>query len=140
MRKIKFRVWDKDECKYHICGENQHDCIMFDLDNWAQYCNLQNGCGSLADGTGTYDLEQYTGLHDKNGKEIYEGDIVRTNEAGWIAHVVFQNGIFMCEDDRGGFSGYCEWEEFEVIGNVYELTDSESITAGIIKQSEGEQK
>lgn len=63
---------------------------------------------------------QFTGLKDNNGKEIYEGDIVRTNEAEWIAKVVFEQGNFMCCDKINGFSAYCEWEKFEVIGNIYQ--------------------
>lgn len=75
MRDIKFRAWDKDLKQMHICGQDVHDSMTFDENNIAQYYNLQNGCGSPT----TYELMQYTGLKDKNGKEIYEGDIVKVH-------------------------------------------------------------
>ena len=66
------------------------------------------------------ELMQFTGLHDKNGKEVFEGDVVLTNEAGWIAEVVYDRDRFMCEGRGGGYSMECEWEQFKVIGNVFE--------------------
>lgn len=65
-------------------------------------------------------VQQYIGCKDMNGKEIFEGDILETDENGWIAVVVYSNGMFCCEDPGGGFSSYVNWSACQVIGNVYE--------------------
>ena len=68
MREIKFRAWDKQGKEmfrvytmYFIEGKNTMACG-------------KGGCAPVDDDTV---LMQYTGLHDRNGKEIYEGDIVK---------------------------------------------------------------
>ncbi|MGE6602616.1 YopX family protein [Lysinibacillus fusiformis] len=135
-REIKFRVWDKDLKKMHICGENQHDSIIFSYpENEAHYYNLQNGCGSSTDGSGTYELMQYTGLKDKHGKEIYEGDIVEYNDFNSlrtgghaedkiiVGKVAFSCGMWMVEENNCGhdlYEGLVNDEELEIIGNIYE--------------------
>lgn len=86
-------------------------------------------------------IGQFTGLFDKNGKEIYEGDIVsKTTKSGYpdnrVGEIVFRNGLFGIRNDSryglpvsilvsesnwvdGNASGTSIFE-YEVIGNVYD--------------------
>lgn len=63
-------------------------------------------------------LMQFTGLKDKNGVEIFEGDIIQ-NEKGDKSFIVFSLGRFNVNSYYGG--GY-EWyvQENEVIGNIHQ--------------------
>ena len=75
---------------------------------------------------------QYTGLTDKNGKKIFEGDIVRveyngsnTGDSG-IGSVAFENGVFGIpwgwHKDFIPLIGFCH-HTFEVVGNVYDIAE-----------------
>ena len=119
MRELKFRAWIKDE--------DVPSGYMFDgADN--TFVNTRNGVYAIENyegkiirhKSGEYTLMQYTGLKDKNGKEIYEGDIL---DIGNNAVVEFFDGKFHPVYD-GGKSEAME-DEFksykcEIIGNIYE--------------------
>lgn len=112
-REIKFRKWAK-----HINGEMAivDDVIL----GGATLNSLRKNDGDV--------LMQYTGLLDRNGKEIYEGDILRFEawkKTGVIIYNLRELGFIFRENesryvsDLGAFSE----DAFEIIGNVYENPD-----------------
>ena len=67
MRQFKFRAWSNDDNRY---------CDFVTLDEDGRWIGWIKSCGIYLT-TIDINIEQYTGLKDNNGKEIYEGDIVR---------------------------------------------------------------
>ena len=64
--------------------------------------------------------DEWIGTWDYKGNKIFENDIVKTDEGGWIAQVIYNNrDSFVCIDKQNGFSCECNWEKFEVVGDIH---------------------
>ena len=115
MREIKFRAWDK--------ANNRMDNDPFVNMKWYDeqkevYFNAVFGRTDLE-----YVFMQYTGLKDKNGKEIYEGDI-NTHDDGKKGEVVFYAGGFYFRYSELEYKAIGNFAPFDrlIIGNIYENT------------------
>ena len=123
MRDIRFRAW------------GSKTMIYLDDMSWGAFWDSVDQTYNNA-----YILMQYTGLKDKNGVEIYEGDIVRfpyitpmgdigdkENEYSYYGEIAFENGCFIMKPikaDSGYYGNKILWflieQKIYIIGNVYE--------------------
>jgi uncharacterized phage protein (TIGR01671 family) len=121
MREIKFRAWRK-KFKYMLSKE---ELAYKD----GKFCHIFNCDFMPMDDD--FVVMQYTGLKDKKGIEIYEGDIVKLHAQerlaemiGYIIYGTYGNLCcqFVCSDNMygGGYRNLTEYEIIEVIGNVYQ--------------------
>lgn len=135
MREFKFRAWDKE--KNEILPVK-----LMDFSQWWVSCDPHYGTSKpneygernsfKNEETDRHIIMQYTGLKDKNGTEIYEGDII---DGSWINpmskekvmrhyQVTFNKGKYNAElighHPYGSTMLYFENDKSEVIGNIYE--------------------
>ena len=124
MREIKFRAWiNIEEYKGYYYPKEDNDYISFIIyqDEWGIVdCNYE----WLNDNE--FIIEQFTGLHDKNGKEIYENDIIFNEEENKNVIIKWWNeasAFFMCIGREGVPISWITEKNIclsEIVGNIHE--------------------
>lgn len=132
MREIKFRAWDAKYkyMNYKVMVGMYGDNVMDDenytaCSMWIEPKKVDYKCEPHWANFEPYHkdilLMQYTGLKDKNGKEIYEGDILLTKDIEGEKYqtcVTYENGMFLSGEEPLYDDVFLF--EAEVVGNIYE--------------------
>lgn len=127
MREIKFRAWDNHTKQW--IGDAKYDVIGLDFYGNLIKCHTDSCESPLS----YYDnpnieLMQYTGLKDKNGKEIYEGDILTSSDWSCGCEVIYKGGGFTLKQGESTSNLYANFldaygyyiDDIEIVGNIYE--------------------
>lgn len=135
-REIKFRTWDSVHNKMIYlkdvasCGyDNEFDVyeLYFEENNLKcrGYDDFDDDFGGTIVNETELPIMEYTGLKDKNGREIYEGDIVKYEGENTSYVVMFDPTGYWCLDGNGARNSEMLYYEdvfkyLEIIGNIYE--------------------
>lgn len=109
-RELKFRIWDPKAGNWFWKPDELGNIIY--CDDWDMFDPYD------------YQFDQFTGLKDKNGDEIYENDIVELDPDDNDPYkVIFNEGKFEIENSIVNYDLGEEYMDCEIIGNIHENDD-----------------
>ncbi len=127
MRQLKFRVWNTLKRTFESSSDiaiNGNGILLITKTGYYKDFINVNYISSCEE----YIIQQYTGFTDRNGKDVYEGDIFRSEGAYKWAAVEFMDGKFVVALMGARVYDLCElfevdYDKPEVIGNIFENTE-----------------
>jgi len=128
-REIKFRVWDI--VVHEFLNNSQFHHYYLTLDGKVGVSISNNNGGEVMGEICEPIIQQYIGIKDKNGKEIYEGDIITNDYVGEhvykLAEVVWHKNSFMANCGSGIFNMAFTQKMIEgtvrIVGNIFENSE-----------------
>ena len=119
-RELKFRVWDNKnkkflpESHFAILGSGK---VIVTLSGYYEHFTNKT--------QDDYVVQQYTGLQDSKGNDIYEGDIVKAtsdqyDNENFVGKVIFDEGCFLTWINKNDIREVWSGDDIEVIGNIFE--------------------
>jgi uncharacterized phage protein (TIGR01671 family) len=125
-REIKFRAWDGEQMQYADANQYFSFFNFSGSIRWGLYD--RNDEHRILSGEYAPPVMQFTGLQDKNGVDIYEGDVFRGSSDGIKFVVIFSNGCFCLRRNQriwGTLNRFFEVAptfniDVEIIGNIHQ--------------------